>query len=149
MGYEQRKLFLTFSLLLSLSFAWGYRQALEPGELEIPEKYRRAAEDLLLSRLVVQLNHQPGLSPIQRTIYLAEVHSSVDGMFNRIEASIQPYVQFIPVGLVLPLLLLLQSLLATLGWIPILFLEVLIPLLRAFKIAQVITETKEQRTLKL
>ena len=147
--YEQRKLFLVFSLLLSISFAWGYQQAEHQNSLEIPENYRRAMEDILLARLKAQVEYQPGLTDEQRAGLLAEAGRGVDDLINRIEATVQPYLQFIPLGLILPLLLLLQSLLASLGWIPILLLGLIIPLLRALKITRVEAETKEQRTLGL
>ena len=101
--YEQRKLFVGISLLFSVSFAWGYQISVAQDTLQVPQGFKRAAEEAMLSSLQSQVQNQPGLDPAQRTIYLEQARKSLDEAWERLESSIQPYVRFIPIGLILPL----------------------------------------------
>ena len=103
----------------------------------------------MLSSLESQVQNQPGLDPAERAIYLQQARKSLDETWNRLESSIQPYVPFIPIGLILPLYFLLLGLLDSLGWIPFLLLWLILRLLRAVGITQTIAETKEQKRLGL
>jgi len=146
--YEQRKIFLTMALLLSISFAWGY-QSIAQDSLKLPQGFKDAAEEMMLSGLKSQVKNQPGLDPVEQAIYLGQARRSLDETWNQLEESIQPYVLLIPIGLILPLYLLLVSLLDSLSWIPYLLLWLIFRLFTALGIAQIIVETKEQKSLRL
>lgn len=146
--YEQRKIFMVLALLLSLSFASGYQSAAQD-ELRIPENFKQAAEEMMLAGLENQVNHQPDLDSIQREIFLEQARTNLDDTWNDLEATVQPYVRFIPLGLILPLYFLLMGLLDSLGWLPYLLLWLAFRLLNRFGILRTITETSERKILKL
>lgn len=146
--YEQRKIFMVLALLLSLSFASGYQSAAQD-ELRIPENFKQAAEEMMLAGLENQVNHQPDLDSIQREIFLEQARTNLDNTWNDLEATVQPYVRFIPLGLILPLYFLLMGLLDSLGWLPYLLLWLAFRLLNRFGILRTITETSERKILKL
>ena len=147
--YEQRKIFMVISVMLSISFAWGYRLSIAQDALKIPQGFKRAAEETMLSGLESQVRNQPGLTPAEQTVYLDQAHRSLDQAWGRLEATVQPYVRFIPIGLILPLYFLLFSMLNSLGWIPFLFLWLIFSLLKRFGVAQTIAETSERKSLRL
>jgi hypothetical protein len=146
--YEQRKIIITLSLLLSISFAWGYRLTAQD-QLVIPQGYKRAAEEMLLSDLESQVQHQPDLDSVERELYIEQARKTLDDSWNRLESSIQPYVQFIPIGLILPLYLLLVGLLDSLAWIAYFLLWLTLGLLKRLGVAQTIAETSERKSLRL
>lgn len=146
--YEQRKIIITLSLMLSLSFAWGYRLTAQD-QLVIPQGYKNAAEEMLLSSLESQVQNQPDLDPIARDLYIEQARKTLDNSWNRIESSIQPYVRFIPLGLILPLYLLLVGLLDSLAWIAYFLLWLAFSLLKRLGVAQTVAETSERKRLRL
>ncbi|MEW6085552.1 MAG: hypothetical protein AB1607_13255 [Chloroflexota bacterium] len=146
--YEQRKIIITLSLLLSISFAWGYRLTAQD-QLVIPQGYKRAAEEMLLSGLESQVQNQPDLDAIEKDIYLEQARQTLDDSWNRLESSIQPYVRFIPIGLILPLYLLLIGLLDSLAWIAYLLLWLILSLLKRLGVAQTFSEASERKSLRL
>lgn len=146
--YEQRKIIITLSLMLSLSFAWGYRLSAQD-QLVIPQGYKNAAEEMLLSSLESQVQNQPDLDPIARDLYIEQARKTLDNSWNRIESSIQPYVRFIPLGLILPLYLLLVGLLDSLAWIAYFLLWLAFSLLKRLGVAQTVAETSERKRLRL
>lgn len=146
--YEQRKIIITLSLLLSLSFAWGYRLTAQD-QLVIPQGYKRAAEEMLLSGLESQVQNQPDMDPLEKDIYLEQARKTLDDSWNRLEASIQPYVRFIPIGLILPLYLLLVGLLDSLAWIAYFLLWLILNLLKRLGVAQTFAEASERKSLRL
>ncbi len=146
--YEQRKIIMSLSLLLSISFAWGYRITAQD-QLIVPQGYKRAAEEMLLSGLESQVQNQPDMDTIEKDIYLEQARKTLDDSWNRLESSIQPYVRFIPIGLILPLYLLLVGLLDSLAWIAYLLLWLSLSLLKRLGVAQTFSETSERRTLRL
>jgi len=146
--YEQRKIFVVMSLLLSVSFAWGYRLTAE-NQLAIPQGFKRAAEEMMLSGLESQVQNQPGLDPDAQDIYIEQARKTLDDTWNQIESSVQPYVRFVPIGLILPLYLLLVNLLGSLSWISYLLLWMFFRLLTGFGVTQTVAETKEQKSLRL
>jgi hypothetical protein len=146
--YEQRKIFMVMALLLSISFASGYQSAAQD-ELRIPENFKRAAEEMMLAGLENQVNHQPDLDPIQREIFLEQARTNLDNTWNDFEATFQPYVRFIPLGLILPLYFLLMGLLDSLGWVPYLLLLLAFRLLSRFGILNTVSESSERKILKL
>ena len=146
--YEQRKIIITLSLLLSLSFAWGYRLTAQD-QLVIPQGYKRAAEEMLLSGLESQVQNQPDMDPVEKDIYLEQARKTLDDSWNRLESSIQPYVRFIPIGLILPLYLLLVGLLDSLAWIAYFLLWLILNLLKRLGVAQTFAEASERKILRL
>lgn len=146
--YEQRKIIMTLSLLLSISFAWGYRLTAQD-QLVVPQEYKRAAEEMLLSGLESQVQNQPDLDSIARDLYIEQARKTLDNSWNRLESSVQPYVQFIPIGLILPLYLLLVGLLDSLAWVANLFLWLILSLLKRLGVAQTIAEASERKILRL
>jgi hypothetical protein len=146
--YEQRKIIITLSLLLSISFAWGYRLTAQD-QLVIPQGYKRAAEEMLLSSLESQVQNQPDLEPTERDIYLEQARKTLDDSWNRLESSVQPYVRFIPIGLILPLYLLLVGLLDSLAWVAYFLLWLAFSLLTRLGVAQTFAETSERKSLRL
>jgi hypothetical protein len=146
--YEQRKIIITLSLLLSISFAWGYRLTAQD-QLVIPQGYKRAAEEMLLSGLESQVQNQPDLDSIGRDLYIEQARKTLDDSWNRLESSVQPYVRFIPIGLILPLYLLLVGLLDSLAWVAYIFLWIILTALKRLGVAQTIAETSERKSLRL
>ncbi len=146
--YEQRKIFMVMALLLSVSFASGYQFAAQD-ELRIPENFKRAAEEMMLSGLETQVHNQPGLDPLEREIFLEQTRTNLDNTWTELEATIQPYVRFVPLGLTLPLYLLLIGLLDSLGWLPYLLLWLALRLLTRFGVLRTVSETSERKILKL
>ncbi len=146
--YEQRKLFVLLSLLLSLSFAWGYRLASD-NQLKIPQGFKRAAEEMLLSSLETQVQNQPGLDPLAQTLYIEQARKSLDDTWNQAESTIQPYVRFIPIGLILPLYLLLINLLDSLGWVSVIVMWFVFTTFKRLGFIKIISETSEQKILRL
>lgn len=146
--YEQRKIIITLSLLLSISFAWGYRLSAQD-QLVVPQGYKRAAEEMLLSNLKSQVQNQPDLDPIEKDIYLEQARRTLDDSWNRLELSLQPYARFVPIGLILPLYLLLVGLLDSLAWIAYFLLWLIFSALKRFGVAQIFAETSEREILRL
>lgn len=146
--YEQRKIFMVMALLLSVSFASGYQFAAQD-ELRIPENFKRAAEEMMLSGLETQVHNQPGLDPLEREIFLEQTRTNLDNTWTGFEATVQPYVRFIPLGLILPLYFLVMGLLDSLGWVPYLLLLLAFRLLKRFGILRIVSETSERKILKL
>jgi hypothetical protein len=146
--YEQRKIFMVMSLLLSVSFASGYQSAAQD-ELRIPENFKQAAEEMMLAGLENQVSHQPGLETQERELFLEQARTNLDNTWNEFEANVQPYVRFIPLGLILPLYFLLMGLLDSLGWLPYLLLWLAFRLLNRFGILRTVSEASERKILKL
>lgn len=146
--YEQRKIVVLLSLLLSISFAWGYRLSAQD-QLVVPQEYRRAAEEMLLSNLKSQVQNQPDLDPIEKDIYLEQARRTLDDSWNRLESSLQSYARFVPIGLILPLYLLLVGLLDSLAWIAYFLLWLILSALKRFGVAQTFAETSEREILRL
>ncbi|GJQ51245.1 MAG: hypothetical protein HKUEN02_00920 [Anaerolineaceae bacterium] len=146
--YEQRKIVVLLSLLLSISFAWGYRFSAQD-QLVVPQGYKRAAEEMLLSNLKSQVQNQPDLDPIEKDIYLEQARRTLDDSWNRLESSLQSYARFIPIGLILPLYLLLVGLLDSLAWIAYFLLWLILSALKRFGVAQTFAETSEREILRL
>lgn len=146
--YEQRKIVVLLSLLLSISFAWGYRFSAQD-QLVVPQGYKRAAEEMLLSNLKSQVQNQPDLDPIEKDIYLEQARRTLDDSWNRLESSLQSYARFVPIGLILPLYLLLVGLLDSLAWIAYFLLWLILSALKRFGVAQTFAETSEREILRL
>lgn len=146
--YEQRKIFMVMALLLSLSFASGYRSAAQD-ELRIPESFKRAAEEMMLAGLENQVNHQPELNSLEREIFLEQARTNLDNTWTDFEAAVQPYVRFIPLGLLLPLYFLLMGLFDSLGWLPYFLLWLAFRLLTRFGILRTVSETSERKIIRL
>ncbi len=146
--YEQRKIVVLLSLLLSISFAWGYRLSAQD-QLVVPQEYKRAAEEMLLSNLKSQVQNQPDLDPIEKDIYLEQARRTLDDSWNRLESSLQSYARFVPIGLILPLYLLLVGLLDSLAWIAYFLLWLILSALKRFGVAQTFAETSEREILRL
>lgn len=149
LGYEHRKIFMLLSLMLSISFAWGYKLSTTHDALKIPQYFKDSAQDLMLSGLKSQVQHQPGIDREQQSIYLDQARQSIDKAWTEIEDAVQPYVRFIPISLVLPLYFLILSLLDTLWMIPYFLLWMIFSILAKLGIAQTVVETKEQKRLRL
>ena len=146
--YEQRKLFVVMSLLLSVSFAWGYRLTSQ-NQLRVPQGFKRAAEEMLLSSLETQVQNQPGLDPAAQAIYLEQARNTLDDTLTQAESAVQPYARFIPIGLILPLYLLLINLLDSLGWISYIFFWLTFGLLTRAGLIQSYSEASERKILRL
>ncbi len=146
--YEQRKLFILTSLLISLSFAWGYRLASE-NQLRIPQGFKRAAEEMMLSSLETQVQSQPGLDPAAQELYIQQARQTLDDTWTQVEDTVQPYVRFIPIGLILPLYLLVLNLLDSLGWLAIIVMWLVFTVFKRIGIIQIVSETSEQKILRL
>lgn len=148
LSYEQRKIFMTMAILLSFSFAWGYRLSTQ-NELTIPDGFKSAAEQMILSGLEAQVQNQSDFSEDARQLYLEQARRTLDETWTRAESAVQPYVKFIPIGLILPLYLLLMGLLDSLGWVSFIIMWILISLLTRLGIAQTISEPGERKSLRL
>jgi hypothetical protein len=149
LSYEQRKIFMIMALLLSISFTWGYRQSITPDSLKVPQNFRTAAEDMILSGLKSQVKNQPDLEPAEREIYLEQARKSLASSWDKIEGSVQPYARFIPISLLLPFYFLLMGILDTFSWVPYLLLWMILSLFQKLGITQTVAETKERQRLKL
>lgn len=148
LSYEQRKIFITMAILLSFSFTWGYRLSAQ-NQLSIPDSFKSAAEQMILSGLEAQVQNQPDFDASARQLYLDQARRALDETWTRAENAVQPYVKFIPLGLILPLYLLLMGLLDSLGWISFFIMWILLSLLTRLGVAQTVSEPGERKSLRL
>lgn len=148
-GGGQGTLLFALVLLVSISFALGYREdALRRGFV-VPPSYSRAVEEMVLPLPEALIEGQGELGPAQKEAASQMLAQGVKMFLGELETLLQPYRQFIPVALALILFWTLETILGFVSWVPPLLLSGIFPLLKVLGMTRVITETKEVRRLTL
>ncbi len=142
-------LLLALILLISISFALGYREDAMRRGFIVPPAYKQTVMEMITPRLQASIESRSELSPEEKTAALDEVRHGVEEFWTRTERTLQPYAQFVPVGLALILIWVLETLLSLVSWVPLLVLSVIFPLLKLLGVTRVVTETREIRRLTL
>lgn len=146
---SQKILLLALIVIVSLSFALGYRDDLKHRGTIVPPAYRETVMGLLLPRLQTLIKSQGEIPPKQMAFITEQFKQKIDEFWVKADTSLQPYAQYIPLGLALILIWALKSLLGLLSWIPISVLGLIFPLLRWTRVVRVETKTKEAERLTL
>ena len=134
-------------LLVSVSFALGYREdAIRRGFI-VPPAYKQTVMEIVLPRLRAGIESRSELKPEERAAALEEAKQSIEKFWTESETMLQPYAQFIPVGLGLMLLWMLETVVGLVSWIPPLVLSGVFPLLKLLGVARVATEMREIKRL--
>lgn len=145
----QATLQLALILLVSISFASGYREDAKSQGFIVPPAFKGITREMIASRLVIPEVGLRELSPEEKAAALEQIEQMTEKLWVDIEKMLQPYAEFIPIGLALMLIWMLETLLGFVSWIPSLLLGGIFPLLRLLRVARVVTETRETRQLTL
>ncbi|MFH1484433.1 MAG: hypothetical protein ABIH46_00035 [Chloroflexota bacterium] len=146
---EQGTLILALVLLISASFALGYREDAMSGDFIVPPAYKKAVMEMIVPHLLFGIESQIGPGAGERATRQEEVKREMEGFWAEIEKMLQPYAEFVPVVLGLLALGAVKFVLGFLLWLPPLVLSVIFPLLKAAGVTQVVTETREMERLTL
>ena len=146
---EQKFLLLGMVLMISVSFALGYLEDARQSEAMIPPAYKQMVSDMVTRTLVAQLEKQTVLGPAEKAIALQQLQQGLEKIWSETELMIQPYAPYLPLGIGVLVLWLLETLLGLVAWIPPLLLSGFFPLLKAIGVTHEVTETKESRRLAL
>lgn len=136
-------------LLISISFALGYREDAMRRGFIVPPAYKQTVMQMITPLVQTSIESRDELRPEEKAAALEEARHRVEEFWTRIERTLQPYAQFVPVGLALILLGVLKTLLGLVSWVPLLVLSVIFPLLKLLGVTRVVTETREIRRLTL
>ncbi|MBA7651159.1 hypothetical protein ES703_58974 [subsurface metagenome] len=93
-----------------------------------------------------QIEGSMGLTPAEKEQAIAEFREQFE---QQMQGWIEPYQQFIPIGLAFTLLGFLMTTVTFFSWIPILLLRGIFAILTACHVTNVVTETKEIKRLTL
>ena len=145
----QKVLLLALALLIGVSFALGYNADAKAGGYIIPPAYEQTVMEMITRAAKSQIESQPDLEPTEKAAALQQMEQQAESFWTGLEASLQPYAQYIPFGLGALVFWLLETLLGFMAWIPPMLLGVTVSLLKAMGVVKVVTETKETRKLVL
>jgi hypothetical protein len=146
-GEGQRTLLLALILLVSISFALGYREDAMHRGFIVPPTYKQSVSKIIIPRLQDQIASQMKLDPAEKTSMQKEIERAIEKSWEYIETKLQPYAEFIPVGLALMLIFTLNTLLSFVSWVPQLLLSGIFPLLKLLGVTRVVVETREVKRL--
>lgn len=146
---EQRTVFLALTLLVAVSFAWGYATDARQQGFIMPPEAKEAMVNMTLPSIQAQIEGQPDLGPRERTAALSAAREQMEKFWAETEAKIEPYARYIPLALATMILMMFQTLLGLLAWIPTTVLSVIFSFLKTLGITHITTETKEVKRLEL
>jgi len=91
-----------------------------------------------------QIEGSADLTPEEKEKVLAEFREQFE---QQVEEMIEPYQQFIPIGIAIMLLSILMTILSLISWLPTLILRGIFAILGACHVTSVVTETQEVERL--
>ncbi|MBI5956609.1 MAG: hypothetical protein HY871_06365, partial [Chloroflexi bacterium] len=100
-GEGQGVLLLALVLLVSISFALGYREDAMRRGFIVPPAYKQTVMAMIFPRLQALIESRSELRPEEKAVALEQARQGVEQFWAKIETMLQPYAQFIPVGLAL------------------------------------------------
>ena len=148
---QQEQKFLLFGLVLMIgvSFALGYQEAIRRSGALIPPAYKQVVSDMITRTLVAQIEKQTAIGPAEKAMALQQLQQGLEKFWVEIERAIQPYAPYLPFVIGALVFWLLETLLGFVAWIPPLLLSGIIPLLKAIGVTHEVAETKEALRLVL
>jgi len=143
----QGTLLIALILLVSISFGLGYREdAIRRGFI-LPPKYKQIVEGIVSSRLQTQIESQSEIRPEEKAAALEKAEQEFEQSWVGMETMLQPYAQFIWLGLAFMVSGILNFLQSFVSWVPPLVLSGIFPLLKLLGVARIVTETREIKRL--
>jgi hypothetical protein len=137
---SQTILFIALIIAACGCFYSGYADQIEEEGFTIPpfvtDMAGRIAEG--------QIEEEQSLTPEEKEQRVAEVKEEVE---QQIERWIEPYEEFIPIGIAISLLGILMTIVQLLSWLPILILRAVFAILAACHVTSLVTETQEVERL--
>ena len=143
-GEQQGLLFIALILLVSASFYPGLEANIKEEGFTIPETY----SELFMGQLEKRIEEQ--VPPAERQEAVAELRAEFQRTMDEfIENTVQPYEQFIPLGIVAGIFMSLVTLTRFLAWIPTILLNLTFTLLESVGVTKIVREEIEVQRLVL
>jgi len=87
------------------------------------------------------------LPPLQRRLAITELREELNKIINDFTEQIKSYEKFIPIAISLGLFMPLVTITRLLSWIPAGILSIIFLLLKALRVTEIVSETKEVQRL--
>jgi hypothetical protein len=143
-GEQQGLLFIALILLVSASFYPGLDANIKEEGFTIPETY----SELFMGQLEKRIEEQ--VPPAERQEAVAELRAEFQhAMDEFIENTVQPYEQFIPLGIVAGIFMTLMTITRFLTWIPAILMTLIFTLLESAGVTKIVREEIEVQRLVL
>jgi len=143
-GEQEGLLLIALTLLVSASFYPGLEATITEEGFTIPETYSELFMEQLEKRIEAQV------PPAERQEAVSEFRAEFQRTMDEfIENTVQPYEQFIPLGIVASIFMSLVTLTRFLAWIPAIVMNLIFTLLESAGITKIVREEIEVHRLVL
>ena len=145
----QNLLVLGLTLLIGVSFALGYQEAMRQSGEVIPSAYKQKIFDSITLRMQDNLNKESETSPIENAMIMQQMQQGLEELWIQADAMLKPYSSYIPFIFGGLLICVLNPLLGIIAWLPPRLLFRIVQLLKAIGVVREVIEVKETKQLVL